>query len=88
MNEQNDPKRPPRRSRQARWSERNPLARWAHIATASAINRGLLTPEPCATCGEAKAEAHHPDHRQPLRVTWLCRPCHKRLHAAERRASQ
>lgn len=68
------------RNRQQAWRERNPLATWAHVATQSAIRRGLITPQPCEVCG-AKAEAHHPDHSDPLRVQWLCRIHHKRLHA-------
>lgn len=71
-------------SRQQAWRERNPLAIWAHAATRSAIRRGLIVPQPCEVCG-AKAEAHHPDHADPLRVQWLCRIHHKRLHAALRR---
>jgi hypothetical protein len=67
-------------ARQARWRERNPLARWAHVATASAIRRGILTPEPCRVCGKEPAEAHHPDHRNPLAVEWYCRLHHKAEH--------
>jgi hypothetical protein len=66
--------------RQARWRERNPLARWAHGATASAIRRGLLERQPCEVCGDLTTDAHHEDHRDPLRVRWLCRKHHKALH--------
>jgi len=67
-------------ARQRKWREANPLKRWAHIATAGAIRRGLITPEPCQVCGDPKAEAHHPDHRDPLTVEWFCRLHHKREH--------
>lgn len=75
-------------SRQERWRQRHPLAYWAHSATRSAIRRGLLLrPDRCECCGEpGPVEAHHPDHHDPLRVVWLTRRCHKRLHAAARRA--
>jgi len=66
--------------RQARWAERNPLKRWAHVATASALKRGILQRQPCEACGEERTDAHHPDHREPLRVQWLCRACHKAEH--------
>jgi len=81
-----DPKGKPAkpRNRQEAWRERNPLATWAHGATRSAIRRGLITPQPCEICG-ATAEAHHPDHTDPLRVQWLCRIHHKRLHAELRK---
>lgn len=68
-------------TRQERWRARNPLANWAHAATRTAIRLGLLKPQPCVVCGSPDAEAHHPDHRDPLRVEWLCRAHHKALHA-------
>lgn len=76
----------PRRARrepqtpQERWRARNPLAHWAHVATRTAIRLGLIQREPCAECGAEDAEAHHPDHRDPLRVVWLCRRDHKARH--------
>ena len=40
-----------RSTRQAAWAERNPLKRWAHGATRSAIKRGLLVPlDRCEDC--------------------------------------
>lgn len=79
-------KREPR-SRQERWAQRNPSKRWAHSATRSAVYHGLLTkPDICECCGEpGPVEAHHPDYRNPLRVVWLRRSCHKALHAAMKR---
>lgn len=69
-------------ARQARWREKNPVARWAHIATASAIRRGIIVPpDVCEDCGEARQlDAHHPDHRNPLLVRFLCRSCHQAEH--------
>ncbi|EYD75853.1 hypothetical protein Rumeso_02635 [Rubellimicrobium mesophilum DSM 19309] len=63
------------------WRERNPLKVWAHKALESGRRRGLIQPQPCSVCGEAKAEAHHDDYSRPLDVTWLCRRHHKQLHA-------
>jgi len=42
--------------------------------------RGLLKKEPCGSCGAEKAEKHHDDYGQPLKVTWLCMPCHRARH--------
>lgn len=65
---------------QERWRARNPLAEWAHAATRTAIRLGLIQRESCAECGAKDAEAHHPDHRDPLRIVWLCRRDHKARH--------
>ena len=72
-------------TRQKKWQEANPIARWAHIATASAIRRGLIKRQPCEVCGAEKTDAHHENHRDPLNVRFLCRRHHSQLHARERR---
>ena len=76
-----DNPRLPKYARQAAWRERNQLKVWAHKALASAVNRGLIEPQPCEVCGALHAEAHHDDHHRPLEVRWLCRKHHKALHA-------
>jgi hypothetical protein len=68
-------------TRQAKWQAKNPLARWAHLATASAIRRGLITPGPCEVCGAERVDAHHERYNEPMRVRWLCRKHHKAEHA-------
>jgi hypothetical protein len=50
--------------------------------------RGVIVPQPCEACGEAKAEMHHQDHERPLEVTWLCTPCHRDWHAFWRETSR
>ncbi|SHJ19687.1 hypothetical protein SAMN05444000_1069 [Shimia gijangensis] len=67
-------------SRQERWRQRNPKKVWAHVATQSALRRGLIDRQPCAICSDEKAEAHHPDYDRPLMVQWLCRKHHKQAH--------
>jgi hypothetical protein len=52
-----------------------------------AIRRGeLVVASACERCGRAGVgrrnsplgiQAHHPDYDFPLRVEWLCRPCHE-----------
>ena len=67
-------------ARQARWREKNPMKRWAHVATASAIRRGLIHPQPCEVCGSPQSEAHHDDYQRPMAVRWFCRGHHKAEH--------
>ena len=68
--------------RQARWREKNPVKRWAHMATASALRRGLLERQPCEVCGAEPTDAHHDDYERPMKVRWLCRKHHKEAHRA------
>lgn len=53
----------------------------ARKTVSNALASGRLQKAPCVTCGSDKAEAHHDDYDSPLAVTWLCRPCHKAVHA-------
>lgn len=55
----------------------------ARAETNKAIRKGILVREPCF-CGK-KAEAHHPDYSDPLRVMWLCRQHHHEEHVRVRR---
>lgn len=80
-----EPKRKP--TPQEAWRNRHPQASWAHMATRSAIRRGLIQRQPCADCGSIKAEAHHPDYDRPLDVVWLCRKHHKAAHPRKRGAT-
>lgn len=79
--------------RKREWASANAEARAAHIIVGNAIRDGRLTkPDRCERCGEPeeKLEAHHEDYSQPLRVNWLCDPCHGLRHReinAERRAA-
>lgn len=72
-------------TRQARWQATHPKARWAHIALASGLRRGLLERQPCEHCGAEPADGHHPDYDRPLAVVWLCRRCHLAVHRQQRR---
>ncbi|MCV2871590.1 hypothetical protein OEZ71_04705 [Defluviimonas sp. WL0050] len=70
---------------QQKWRERNPKADWAHAATRSAINRGLIERKPCEVCGDPETDAHHPDYDRPLTVRFLCRKHHKQEHSGGRK---
>ena len=49
---------------------------------ASARRLGKMIPQPCAKCNSTKnIDGHHLDYSKPLEVIWLCRQCHKDLHA-------
>lgn len=51
--------------------------------TRAAIARGTLVPAPCAVCGDAVVEAHHPTYDGDdawARVEWLCRLHHAARH--------
>lgn len=41
---------------------------------------GKLPKQPCETCGNEKAEAHHTDYRKALDVKWLCFKHHREEH--------
>ena len=63
----------------------NPEKGQAHSAAWEAVKSGKLSiPASCSQCGmKCRPDAHHPsylpEHR--LDVIWLCRSCHKLLHA-------
>lgn len=69
------------------WRKTNPLTGEAlkrQTARAYAREykaRGHIEPVPCAVCGAAESQMHHPDHELPKVVVWLCRPCHLAWHA-------
>ncbi len=49
-------------------------------ATRHAVEQGVLIRKPCRSCGDPSSETHHPDYAQPLKVQWLCKPCHLAWH--------
>lgn len=65
---------------QAKWARENPKARWAHVALASALRRGLIERKHYEVCGAEPADAHHENYDMPMAVTWLCRRHHKQVH--------
>jgi hypothetical protein len=53
------------------------MARWY---TKRMVRNGKIQQQPCAVCGKAESEIHHPDYNQPLLIVWLCPQCHRELH--------
>lgn len=60
--------------------ERYPERVRARALVNDAIKAGKLKRLPCHECGAAESHAHHEDYSRPLKVKWLCRPCHRKHH--------
>lgn len=74
------------RLRQRRYQEVNPNAGRARARVRYALLHGTLERQPCARCGGAGDEAHHPrGYLNALDVVWYCRPCHRAEHTRLRR---
>lgn len=73
---------------QALYIERNRDKRQAHTIVGNAVRDGkLIVPKQCQhpNCNRlGPVEAHHDDYSKPLAVRWLCNPCHRTHHKAER----
>jgi hypothetical protein len=79
--------------RNRRYAAANGFRLRAKKAVDKAIRNGLLVrPTSCEWCSAigGTIEGHHPSYApdQWLVVTWICRSCHKRHHAAERLAER
>jgi hypothetical protein len=64
-------------------SELNPEAKmkanarsYAHVYR----DRGYIAKSNCIECGSPDSQMHHEDYSKPIDVTWLCRPCHLKIH--------
>ncbi len=65
------------------WAEDNPEKVVAQNTLKTQIRNGnIVRPNTCSFCGDVSVVAgHHEDYTKPLEVEWLCRSCHKRVHA-------
>lgn len=65
-------------ARSKAFRKRNPEKYAAHMAVQVALKSGrLVRPKKCQGCGaERPLQAHHNDYNRPLKVEWLCSPCH------------
>lgn len=75
-----------KKSPQWRWNAANRHKLQAHAAVRVALRQGKLRRGKCEQCGSLRCDAHHDDYTQPLKIRWLCRRCHQRLHALQRKA--
>ncbi len=64
------------------WRKRNPIKAKAHYMAGKAVKTGKLERKTkCEQCGkETFLHKHHPDYSMPLKVVWLCSPCHRHEH--------
>ena len=71
-----------RRKRYAKnYGERFPHKVLCLAITKKAKAKGILHGQPCARCAATiGVQAHHDDYTRPLKIVWLCAPCH---HAVE-----
>lgn len=67
-------------TRQASWRRANPLKYSAHLVVQQALGSGRLQKQSCEVCGVTTVDAHHDCYDEPLKVRWLCRRHHTRLH--------
>lgn len=67
-------------SRQADWRRANLDKYTAHLAVQKALLSGALHKQGCEVCGHDTVDAHHDRYDEPLRVRWLCRRHHVKLH--------
>lgn len=67
-------------TRQTHWRLQNAEKYRAHLAVQRALKSGDLVRQACEVCGYLRTDAHHDDYCAPLKVRWLCRQHHIRLH--------
>lgn len=69
-----------RRASKESYERTRPVKEMARSLVSRAIASGRLVKQPCESCGEAKAHAHHDDYSKPLEVRWLCTTHHAEWH--------
>lgn len=69
-----------------RFFERHPERVEFYKKYYTAIRKGILVrPNECSICGEkVKTVGHHFNYEDPLKVTWMCAPCHHAVHSRQR----
>ncbi|NEJ90886.1 hypothetical protein GR223_33910 [Rhizobium leguminosarum] len=67
-------------TRQASWRRAHAVKYDAHLAVQRAVKAGDLEKQTCEVCGTSAVDAHHDRYDEPLKVRWLCRLHHSRLH--------
>ncbi len=44
------------------------------------LRRGKIKKKDCIYCGSKDSQMHLNDYSKPLKVIWICSPCHLKLH--------
>jgi len=71
---------------QSEYRENNSEKVVARRKVRDALRKGeMKKPNKCSMCmvSGTVSEGHHYDYSEPLNVTWLCSPCHTKLHNEE-----
>jgi len=68
------------RAIKARHRARHPDRIYARNMITRLIGKGVISRQPCSTCGSPNAQAHHEDYSKPLDITWLCYDHHMAHH--------
>jgi hypothetical protein len=78
------------RQYQRKYQVKYPERHSARMVARSAVRRGdLRVPDLCEACHQRRRlHGHHDDYSKALDVRWLCDPCHKAHHKAEREAAR
>tara|TARA_R110002126_G_scaffold175224_2_gene323871 strand:- start:642 stop:1157 length:516 start_codon:yes stop_codon:yes gene_type:complete len=65
-----------------RFYDKNPERRVFYSEYKKALNKGILVrPNQCCLCGViGKIVGHHFNYDDPMKVTWVCEPCHHEIH--------
>ena len=80
---------PVRQEQLRAWGAKFPAEKRAAIAILGrAIRDGRIKkPSSCSACNQKttsrRLHGHHDDYTKPLKVRWLCIPCHRRHHRLE-----
>jgi len=64
------------------WGQEHPDRLRASWLLRYAVKIGkVIKPLLCEGCGrKTKLSGHHEDYSDPLKVTWICSSCHKKIH--------
>ncbi len=65
-----------------RYLKKNPERAVLYRVYQTALKKGdLVRPDQCTICGSnGQIHGHHFDYSEPLKVTWVCHPCHMDIH--------
>ena len=62
------------------WNEKNKFKVTCEKLLRYAVKFGKIKKLPCEFCGDKNSIAHHSDYSKPLKVIWLCRLHHRKIH--------
>jgi len=76
-----------RRDSQTRYNKKNRIKRLAKDAIHNALIAGkIIRPNNCSMCKvKCRPDGHHFDYLKPLKVVWVCKKCHIKIHLKTKR---